>query len=184
MKNRVSFWSRQIILCSCPSKVRWQAPTNYGNFFVACNAEYPDLQQLYNNNNDNTFISHAKRGTNCTIGFNIQGGDHSTILCILIVNVHLKHCVKCSLLNACGILSFVYNEYRYSVPFSCKEEPAFLGTVSVYSLVYPVYVRVRLNICKIRDQPPLRPAYSLQPRPHPSRTHRQTDRQTTKILIH
>ena len=28
----------------------------------------------------------------------IQGGDHSTI-CILIVNVHLKHCVKCSLLT-------------------------------------------------------------------------------------
>ena len=27
-----------------------------------------------------------------------QGGDHSTI-CILIVNVHLKHCVKCSLLT-------------------------------------------------------------------------------------
>ena len=28
----------------------------------------------------------------------LQGGDHSTI-CILIVNVHLKHCVKCSLLT-------------------------------------------------------------------------------------
>ena len=28
----------------------------------------------------------------------VQGGDHSTI-CILIVNVHLKHCVKCSLLT-------------------------------------------------------------------------------------
>ena len=40
-------------------------------------------------------------------------------------------------------------------PSVVKEEPAFLCTVSVYSLVYPVYVRVRLNICKIRDQPPL-----------------------------
>ena len=42
---------------------------------------------------------------------------------------------------------------RYPSVF--KEEPAFLCTVSVYSLVYPVYVHVRLNICKIRDQPPL-----------------------------
>ena len=40
-------------------------------------------------------------------------------------------------------------------PSVVNEEPAFLGTVSVYSLVYPVYVRVRLNICIIRDQPPL-----------------------------
>ena len=40
-------------------------------------------------------------------------------------------------------------------PSVVKEEPAFLCTVSVYSLVYPVYIRVRLNICKIRDQPPL-----------------------------
>ena len=40
-------------------------------------------------------------------------------------------------------------------PSVVKEEPAFLCTVSVYSLVYPIYVRVRLNICKIRDQPPL-----------------------------
>ena len=40
-------------------------------------------------------------------------------------------------------------------PSVVKEEPAFLCTVSVHSLVYPVYVRVRLNICKIRDQPPL-----------------------------
>ena len=40
-------------------------------------------------------------------------------------------------------------------PSVVKEEPAFLCTVSVYSLVYPVYVRLRLNICKIRDQPPL-----------------------------
>ena len=40
-------------------------------------------------------------------------------------------------------------------PSVVKEEPAFLCTVSVYSLVYPVNVRVRLNICKIRDQPPL-----------------------------
>ena len=37
-------------------------------------------------------------------------------------------------------------------PSVVKEEPAFLCTVSVYSLVYPVYVRVRL---KLIFQPPL-----------------------------
>ena len=55
-------------------------------------------------------------------------------------------------------------------PSVVKEEPAFLCTVSVYSLVYPVHVRVRLNICKIRDQPPLTSTQGLDPEEvrHPS----------------